>query len=229
MSCIRARGISTGLLFAAAIVIAAIVPGLPTVVAQAVPGGTCRPVSERSAVVGCWIIAHDPVGELPETDVFWYLDRYPSRALADAARRSHGIVVESLGGIWLFTIEGPNWPPAGGDRVATIGPLPISTGHAYLAQYMEAIFTPGMVSATHTHSGPEAWYTKAGETCLETPTGAQTGRRDGPPVIVPAGLPMHLTATGSIQRRAIVLVLHDSSLPSTTLEHEWVPRGLCVN
>jgi quercetin dioxygenase-like cupin family protein len=228
MVCIRGCGQAKAALFAGAIVIAAILSGPRTVVAQSVPGGTCRPVSERSAEVGCWIIAHDPVGKLPET-VFWYLDRYPTRELADAAARSHGIVVESLGAIWLFTIEGPNWPSSSGERVARIGPLPISTGHAYQAQYMEAIFTPGMVSATHTHSGPEAWYTEAGETCLETPAGAQTGRKDGPPVIVPGGVPMHLTATGSIQRRAIVLIIHDSSLPSTALEHDWVPKGLCKN
>jgi hypothetical protein len=209
-------------------ILAAIILAVPrTVVAQAVPGGTCRPVSERTAEVGCWIVAHDPVGKLPESDAFWYLDRYPTRARADAAKEAHSTVVESLGSIWLFTIEGPNWPSSSGDRVARIGPLPVSSGHAYLAQYMEAIFTPGMVSATHTHSGPEAWYTETGETCLETPSGAQTGRKDGPPVMVPGGQPMHLTATGTTQRRAIVLILHDASLPSTTLEHGWVPKGLC--
>jgi hypothetical protein len=32
---------------------------------------------------------------------------------------------------------------------------------------------------------------------------------------------MHLTATGNEQRRALVLILHDSSKPSTTLVHDW--------
>jgi quercetin dioxygenase-like cupin family protein len=92
---------------------------------------------------------------------------------------------------------------------------------------MEAVFTPGMTAPAHTHSGPEAWYTVAGETCLETPDGKQIGRVGGPPVIVPGGPPMHLTATGTEVRRALVLILHDASKPSTTLHHDWKPKGLC--
>jgi quercetin dioxygenase-like cupin family protein len=84
-----------------------------------------------------------------------------------------------------------------------------------------------MTSNTHTHSGPEAWYTLSGQTCLETPDGVMVGRADGPPVIVPQGSPMHLTATGATERRALVLILHDASQPATTLSHDWKPKGLC--
>jgi quercetin dioxygenase-like cupin family protein len=195
--------------------------------AQAIPGGTCKPVGQRTSEVGCWILGRVAIGKLSGTNAFWYLDRYPTSAAAEAAKGPHGTVVASLGKVWLLTIEGPEWRAAGGERIAAIGPLPISGDHEYSAQYMEAIFTPGMTSATHRHSGPEAWYTEAGETCLETPNGAQTGRAGGPPVIVPGGLAMHLTATGSTQRRAIVLILHDALQPSTSLEHEWQPKGLC--
>ena len=68
-----------------------------------------------------------------------------------------------------------------------------------------------MTARAHTDAGPEAWYTMAGETCLETPTGKQVGRVGGQHVIVPGGPPMHLTATGNEQRRALVLILHESS------------------
>jgi len=107
--------------------------------------------------------------------------------------------------------------------------LPIKAGEIYSAQYMEAIFQPGMTAAAHTHSGPEAWYTEAGETCLETPAGKQVGRPGGQYVIVPGGPPMHLTATGSTQRRSLVLILHESSKPATTLVKDWTPKGLCKN
>jgi quercetin dioxygenase-like cupin family protein len=223
------RFTSFGLLTASAAMllgIALVVSPRPAA-AQAVPGGTCKPVSQRTGEVGCWILANVPLGKLTEKQAFWYLDRYPTRAAAEAAKGPHGTVLESLGKVLLLTIEGPDWRAPGGDRLSVIGPLPISAGQQYSAQYMEAIFTPGMKSTTHRHSGPEAWYTEAGETCLETPDGAQTGRAGGPPVIVPGGLPMHLTATGSVQRRAIVLILHDASQPSTSLDHEWQPKGLC--
>jgi quercetin dioxygenase-like cupin family protein len=92
---------------------------------------------------------------------------------------------------------------------------------------MEAVFTPGMTSAIHIHGGPEAWYTLSGETCLETPEGTHVGIAGGKQVIVPGGPPMHLTATGTAQRRALVLILHDSSKPATTIVHDWTPKGLC--
>jgi quercetin dioxygenase-like cupin family protein len=128
-----------------------------------------------------------------------------------------------------MTIDEEAWRPAKGQRIARIGPLPISAGEKYSAQYMEAIFTPGMTSSVHNHPGPEAWYTMEGETCLETPEGKQVGRAGGPPVIVAPELPMHLTATGSEKRRALVLVLHESSKPPGAMVHDWAPKGLCKN
>ena len=87
--------------------------------------------------------------------------------------------------------------------------------------------TPGMKSAIHRHSGVEAWYTLSGQTCLETPRGATTGRAGGPPVIIPAGVPMELTATGTEVRTSLVLILHASSEKPTTPERSWRPKGLC--
>jgi quercetin dioxygenase-like cupin family protein len=197
--------------------------------AQPAPGGVCKLVAERTGEVGCWIIAHDPVGQLTHSQTFWHLDTYATRAQAEAAKGPRGTVVESLGKIWLLSIEDAGWRPPAGERVAEIGPLPVIANKTYSAQYMEAIFTPGMVAPTHTHPGPEAWYTLAGETCLETPEGKQVGRAGGKYVIVPGGLPMHLTATGTEQRRAIVLILHESSEPAAHVGHDWVPKGLCKN
>lgn len=194
----------------------------------AAPGGVCKPASERTQELGCWIMADDPIGQLTKSQVFWHLDAYPTRAEAQVDKGPQGTVIESLGKVWLMTIENEKWRPAHGNRIAEIGPLPIVAGEKYSVQYMEAIFTPGMTAPAHIHSGPEAWYTMAGETCLETSDGrVQIGRAGGPPVIVPEGLSMHLTATGSEQRRAVVLILHQSSKPATTMIHDWTPKGLC--
>ena len=64
--------------------------------AQPVAGGGCKPVSQRTGEVGCWIIAHESMGELTQAQIFWHLDVYPSRASAEAAKGPHGTVVESL-------------------------------------------------------------------------------------------------------------------------------------
>lgn len=198
--------------------------------AGAQPGafGVCVPASQRNGRdVGCFIVSETQVGRLGPQPVFWHVVRFASRALADAANRDSGTVIEAYGGEWLLKVGAAGWRSAGGQEVAKIGPLPVQAGTSYSALYMEASMRPGMKSAIHRHSGPEAWYTLSGETCLETPAGTQVGRAGGPPVIVPGGPPMELTATGKTLRRSLVLILHDSSKPPTTVDTVWTPRGSC--
>lgn len=38
---------------------------------------------------------------------------------------------------------------------------------------------------------------------------------------------MELTATGTQVRRALVLILHDSTKPASTPAADWTPKGLC--
>jgi hypothetical protein len=42
--------------------------------------------------------------------------------------------------------------------------------------------------------------------------------------IVPQGPPMMLSATGTSERRSLVLILHDSSQPMTTPAPDWNPQ-----
>lgn len=194
----------------------------------ATPGDTCKPASQRTKEIGCWILAENSVGQLAESQVFWHLDSYSTRAAAQADKGPQGTVVESFGKVWLMTIANEKWKPAHGTRVAEIGPLPVVAGEKYTAQFMEASFTPGMTAPPHKHSGPEAWYAVGGKTCLETSDGRmQISRIGGAPVIVPMGLSMHLTAIGTELRRSIVLILHQSSQPPVTMVHDWTPKGLC--
>ena len=190
-------------------------------------GGKCIPANERAGrELGCFIMASQDL-DRQVGPLFWHLDTYKSRVDAETAKGPRGTVVQSLGKIWLFTITEAEWRPPTGEHVATIGPLPVNSDTAYTALYMEAVFQPGMKSAVHRHSGPEAWYTLAGETCLETPAGTIIGRAGGQYVIVPGGVPMELTASGTDLRRAEVLILHDTSKPPSSLAPDWKPKGQC--
>jgi hypothetical protein len=133
----------------------------------------CIPAAQRAgAEFGCFLLTNEPIGQLGPSPVFWYVDRYASRGAADSARRPRrSTVVEALGSVWLLTIDSAGLPSLGGERVGRIGPLPVSVHLDYTAQYMEAVFRPGMRTLVHRHAGPEAWYTVSGETCLETPNG----------------------------------------------------------
>lgn len=189
--------------------------------------GVCKPVSERTTPVGCWILVDNPIGTPSRRQVYWHLDRYPTRAAADSAKGRFGTVVDALGKSWLFTIEKAGWrPKRAGVHVADIGPLTLHARQRYNALFMEAITEPGMTSAVHTHSGPEAWYTEAGITCLETPKAKYVGTA-GHPAVVPEGDKMFLTAIGKEQRRAITLILHPTGQQPTDMVHDWKPKGLC--
>ena len=188
----------------------------------------CKPAAERTQAEGCWIVASKPLGTLTAGTVFWTLDTYPTRESAERARTSQGAVVEALGKIWLLTVGEKPAPPSQGTRVTQIGPLPVKENEAYTAQFMESILEPGAVSRTHVHAGPEAFYTESGESCLETPGGKQIGRK-GLDIVVPEGMPMELVATGNETRRSIVLVLHSSTKPATTVVVDWKSKGLCMS
>jgi hypothetical protein len=74
-------------------------------------GSRCKPVSERTGALGCWIITDQSLGQLGKSEVFWHLDVYPTRPDAERAKGDRGAVVESLGKIWLLSIEGKGWRP----------------------------------------------------------------------------------------------------------------------
>jgi quercetin dioxygenase-like cupin family protein len=186
---------------------------------------TCKPVSQKTGETGCWILTSRPLG-VAEGPVYWTIDVFPTKELAEQEKGPQGTVVASLGKVWLLTVGAKSQVSPHASRVAEIGPLSVAKERAYVARYMEATLQPGMVSETHLHSGIEAFYTESGETCLETPDGVQIGKK-GTNVVVPEGVPMELTAVGSEARRGLVLILHDASKPPTTLIHDWTSKRLC--
>ena len=193
--------------------------------------GTCIPVAERGGrALGCYITARHELGRLTATPpLYWHIERYPTRQDADLARLADGrsTVVESLGKHWVFTIAPVEWRSQRGEAVARIGPIPLVDAKEFAAVYMEAAFEPGMSSMVHRHDGAEAWLTLEGSQCLETPEGKLEQKAGDPGVIVPAGLPMVLTGTGTGPRRSLVLILQDATKPRSTPAMDWTPKGLC--
>jgi quercetin dioxygenase-like cupin family protein len=76
------------------------------------------------------------------------------------------------------------------------------------------------------HSGPEAFYVVSGTQCLETSVGI-TISRAGESAVAPQGLFMTVQGVGEEVRRALVVVLHDSTQPWQTFTSDWTPKGLC--
>lgn len=174
------------------------------------------------------LLFHASLGRLEGDAVYWNLDRYPS---VDAARREAGpnaAIIKAFGGIWTFTVGSMPSRPVGGEHVAEVGPISIDKTTSYDAEFLKSTFSPGMTAPLHVHSGPEAFYAVSGDTCLETPDGVQIGRGAGNSMIVRGGPPMLLMALGPEPRQGFALILHASTLPPTTLIHNWTPKGLCL-
>jgi quercetin dioxygenase-like cupin family protein len=201
---------------------------VPSIAAQEEgTGGRCVPIAERGErQYGCYIISREPVGALSSGDVYWHIESFADLASAKAAAGPRSAAVEAFGDAWLVTIEQKGWSTEAGERVAEIGPLPVQPAEAFIAQYMEVTFRPGMKSGIAARHGPEAWHTLSGESCIETPAGTSLGRAGGDPVILEPGVPLQVTATGSEERRSLVLVLHDASKPPA-MPADWRPAGLC--
>ncbi len=194
--------------------------------ATGVPGSCDTPSANRTSDVGCYFTAVEALNVAPKAPIFWYLHTFPSRVAAENARPVRGTIVESLGRVWLFTMAEADWRPASGNFVARVGPIPVTPGKSYTVRYMEATFIPGMHTNPHRHSGAEAWFVLGGAQCLETPDGI-TVVHAGESAVVPEGPPMLLSGVGTDVRRALVLVVHNSSQPWVTPARDWNAKGLC--
>lgn len=207
--------------------------GLIMLAASALPSPSGAQATTRACGVveepgpAC-LLAREELPSLPRSDIFWHLDRFPSKVAADRAAAATSTVVQAFGSTWLFTIAKQHWRAKGGEHVANIGPLPLAPSSRYAAEYLRSVFDPGMTAPLHVHSGPEAFYAVSGDTCLETPDGVQTGRGPGNSLMIKAGPPMLLMAIGAVPRRGFALILHDASLPPTTLTMVWHPSGRCA-
>ena len=203
---------------------------------------------------GLFLTSEVQLGILPPSQSpYWHIYEYTSRAAAEAVRGERGTVAEVFGRHWLYTIADDQWRPAGGAKIALIGPLQVATDTPYTARYMEALFPwagpqPYGDGSGHRHSGPEAWYVVSGAQCLETPNGLIVASAGGS-AMVPDGWPMAISSVGGETRRALVLILHRSSEPysmavdgtprvpvSAARDHrshgapqsDWKPQGRCA-
>ena len=183
------------------------------------------PAGQKRPEFGCFNIATEKGLQFPQPEVYWHLRTFPNRAAAEANKSATGIVVEEDGRVWLSEFGPSNLVLKGGQPVAVVGPLELPPAKSYTAVLSYAVMRPGDRSRVHTHPGPEGWYMIVGEQCLETPAGA-TRAKAGGTMTVPPNVPMALSITGTVLRKSLVLVIHDSSQPRG-IPSEWKPLGAC--
>jgi len=185
----------------------------------------------KSSDTGCQLLAKAQVLEFPDAPLFWFVNKFSTRNAAEDAKVRNSMVVEAEGQFWLFNFGPKGAAPTQGERVASIGPLPLTSSKLAPAKSYEivaylAIMPPDMHTRVHIHPGPEAWYILSGEQCLETPDGVLRARA-GESMVAPPMTPMRLTNNGSTTRHALFIVIHDASQPWTIPTDVWKPVGAC--
>jgi quercetin dioxygenase-like cupin family protein len=183
---------------------------------------------ERRGEIGCSIIESKPLPEDIKPPLFWHIDRFDSLERARAAVGPTSTAFEAAGTAWLTTIEAESADHHGGRHVTTVGPLPLPQAQKYAMLVQSAVFTPGMYSLVHHHSGVEAVYVLEGEACFQTPTRGFSLRK-GETLAVPANTPMRAVVPASTARRHVLAVIvHDAAQPATMRMEEGTGPQLAM-
>lgn len=183
------------------------------------------PPGQERPEFGCFNIATQKGLQFSQPAVYWHIRTFANRDAAEAAKSATGIVVEEDGRVWLSEFGARDLLVKGGQPIAIVGPLQLPPAKSYTAVLSYALMRPGDRSRVHTHPGPEGWYMIVGEQCLETPAGASRAKAGGT-MTVPSNIPMELSITGTVLRKSLVLVIHDSTQPRGT-PSQWKPSGVC--
>ena len=179
---------------------------------------------ERRGEMGCSLVENKPLPGTLHESLFWHIDRFDS---GESARRAAGpasVAFEAHGTWWLMTIESGIDDHHGGQHVTHVALPTLPPAPKYSMLVMSAYIPAGLTSRIHTHSGVEGFYVVDGQQCLETPTRIYKMPKGGT-LVIPAGVTMRLVATGTKPRRALAVIVYDSSQPATTrMEVEPLPK-----
>jgi hypothetical protein len=158
-------------------------------------------------------LAEKKVSELPAGQLFWRIENFTALAQAQAAAGTWGLVAESAGKVWLFTLGTAGGSSAGGTNVAEVGPIPRIVAPQYLLRINEASGPPGSVTAVHTHPGSEAFYVLAGEQSIRSPRGEMRVKVGHPETGHGADTPMQVSSSGSTDLHSLVMFVVDATKP----------------
>jgi hypothetical protein len=153
------------------------------------------------------------VAALPAGSLFWRVESFATLAQAQAAASPMGLVAESGGKAWLFTLGPAGGSSAGGTKMVEVGPLPQVSAPQYLLRINEASGPPGSITPVHSHPGSEAVYVLAGEETFRTPHGVKRVAAGKAETGHDADTPMQASSSGSVDLRALIMFVVDATKP----------------
>ena len=158
-------------------------------------------------------LAERKVAELPAGELFWRIENFATLAQAQTAAGPWGLVAESAGKGWLFTLGPAGGSSAGGTKIAEVGPIPRVLAPQYLLRINDASGPPGSITPVHMHPGSEAFYVLAGEQSVRTPHGVMRVEVGQSEAGSGADTPMQVSSSGSTELHALVMFVVDATKP----------------
>jgi quercetin dioxygenase-like cupin family protein len=157
-------------------------------------------------------LAEKQVPELPQGEMFWRIENFPTLAQARAAAGHWALAAESDGKAWLFTLGPAGGSSPGGTKVIDVGPVPRITAPQYLLRINEASGPNGAITPIHSHPGSEAFYPLRGEQRMRGPHGVMV-MKPGQPTIGHGEQPMQVWSSGSTDLHSLVMFVVDATRP----------------
>ena len=158
-------------------------------------------------------LAEKKVGALPPGTLYWRIENVASLEAGRQAAGTHGLVAESAGKVWLFTLGAQGGSTGAGRKVAEVGPIPRPQAAEFLLRINEATGAPGAITPVHTHPGSEAFYVLAGEQTIRGAHGKMVVKPGQPEAGHGADMVMQVSSTGTEDLHSLVMFVVDANRP----------------
>jgi mannose-6-phosphate isomerase-like protein (cupin superfamily) len=158
-------------------------------------------------------ITEKKVATLPAGDLFWCIETFSSVAQAQAVAGKWGLVAQSAGKIWLFTLGPPGRSSPGGTKIADVGPIARVAAPEYLLRINDATGPPGSKTPVHSHPGSEAFFVLTGEQSIRMPDGIMRVKAGQPEAGHGADMAMQVESSGTTDLHALVMFAVDATKP----------------
>lgn len=158
-------------------------------------------------------LAEKKVAQLPPGTLHWRIESFASVAEAQAAAGPYGLVAQSRGKAWLFTLGAAGGASPGGAKAAEVGPIPRITASQYLLRINEATGAPGSVTKVHSHPGSEAFFVLAGEQSIRGANGVIKVTEGTSTAGNGADMAMQVSSSGATDLHALVMFVVDAGRP----------------
>lgn len=164
-------------------------------------------------------LAEKPIDALPEGELYWQVETYPSIEDAQAKAGDYALAAEHDGKAWLFSLAERDEAGMGGTVVAKIGPVPSFEAPEYLIRINSATAPVGAKTSIHTHPGPESFLVLSGQLTQHTPYSTHVLNEGATMSGVPDQT-MQIFSTGEEELQELIMFVVDATRPfSEKKEH----------